>query len=168
MEILQTRPEQLKEVFRLYEAATERQKQLYKVHWPVFEEAMVAREIAEGRQWHVRGAGRMCCTWAIAFEDLQIWEESAQEAALYLHRIATLPQKPKVSFVPLVIAWAKAFAQARALDFVRLDTIGHNQKLIAHYQACGFAFLGLRKLQNTQGLPAHYQEEDVSLFEIKL
>ena len=36
------------------------------------------------------------------------------------------------------------------------------------YKKCGFKFLGLSKLEETTGLPAHYKNAIVSLFEIKL
>ena len=48
------------------------------------------------------------------------------------------------------------------------DTTGLNEKLIAHYTKCGFTFLELRKLQNSEGLPAHYHNVDISLFELEV
>ena len=53
-------------------------------------------------------------------------------------------------------------------EFIRLDTVGENKGLIKHYQSCGFNFLGVFKLANTQGLPQHYHNASVSLFEIFL
>jgi hypothetical protein len=49
-----------------------------------------------------------------------------------------------------------------------MDTVGENKALIDHYRKCGFEYLGLRKLKNTQSLPAHYYNASVSLFEIPL
>jgi hypothetical protein len=37
--------------------------------------------------------------------------------------------------------------------------------LINHYKKSGFQFLGLYKLKETKGLPAHYTNATVSLFE---
>jgi hypothetical protein len=48
-----------------------------------------------------------------------------------------------------------------------MDTVGENHKLIEHYTACGFDFLGLSQLTNTDGLPEHYHNAVVSLFEFK-
>jgi hypothetical protein len=49
-----------------------------------------------------------------------------------------------------------------------MDTVGENHKLIEHYTACGFEFLGLSQLTNTDGLPQHYHNAVVSLFELKV
>jgi hypothetical protein len=47
-----------------------------------------------------------------------------------------------------------------------MDTVGDNSGLINHYTRCGFEFLGLLKLRNTEGLPAHYDNATLSLFQI--
>jgi len=49
-----------------------------------------------------------------------------------------------------------------------MDTVGDNPGLISYYEKCGFDFLGLLKLQNTKGLPAHYDNATVSLFQMTL
>jgi hypothetical protein len=49
-----------------------------------------------------------------------------------------------------------------------MDTVGDNSGLINYYTKCGFEFLGLLKLKNTKGLPAHYDNATVSLFQIDL
>jgi hypothetical protein len=53
-------------------------------------------------------------------------------------------------------------------EFVRMDTVGENHKLIEHYTGCGFEFLGLSHLTDTEGLPAHYHNAVVSLFQLKV
>jgi len=40
--------------------------------------------------------------------------------------------------------------------------------VLLHYTACGFDFLGLSQLKNTDGLPQHYHNAVVSLFELKV
>ena len=47
-----------------------------------------------------------------------------------------------------------------------MDTVGENKKLIEYYQKCGFRFLGLSQLTNTETLPLHYHNATVSLFEM--
>ncbi len=64
--------------------------------------------------------------------------------------------------------WAKKYAKENAKEFIRLDTVGKNEKLLEHYKNCGFNYLGLFKLKKTTGLQAHYQNATVSLFEIDL
>ena len=55
--------------------------------------------------------------------------------------------------------WAREYAKQTGKQFVRLDTLGNNTKLIEHYTAAGFQFLGMFELTDTSNLPDHYQKE---------
>jgi hypothetical protein len=138
-------------IFSLYDLATEFQKTKFRVHWPRFERGLVETEIADKRQWKLIIDNKIACVWATTFSDPQIWEELDVDPSVYIHRIATI-----------------GYAKENNKDFVRLDTIGDNLKLINHYTLCGFDFLGLLKLKNTDGLPKHYHQATVSLFQIAL
>jgi ribosomal protein S18 acetylase RimI-like enzyme len=157
------------EIFRLYGIASayQRSKQTVVV-WPVFERLLVATEIAEHRQWKLLINGKIACVWATTFSDEQIWEERNADAALYIHRIATNPEFRGKNFVSIIADWAKRYAKSCNKDFVRLDTLGNNVKLIKHYTNAGFNFLGMFDLKTTEGLPDHYHNTPACLFEIKL
>jgi GNAT superfamily N-acetyltransferase len=157
------------EIFRLYKVAADyqRSKQTVVV-WPEFDRQLVETEIAENRQWKLIIDGQIACVWATTFSDEQIWEERNADAAVYIHRIATDPNFRGNKFISLIVAWAKEYAKAHHKDFVRLDTLGNNVKLIEHYTAAGFRFLGMLDLKNTKGLPDHYHDVPACLFEIKL
>lgn len=159
----------LDEIFRLYAIASEYQKSKKTVVvWPTFERQLVETEIAENRQWKLLIGEEIACVWATTFSDEQIWEERNADAAIYIHRIATNPKFRGQNFVSLIVAWAKVYAKSCGKNFVRLDTLGNNEKLIAHYTSAGFYFLGMFELKNTDGLPSHYQGEPACLFEIRL
>lgn len=156
-------------IFNLYRIATDYQRIKFPGNlWPTFERQMVETEIAEQRQWKMVIAGEIACIWAITFEDPQIWEARNIDPAIYIHRIATNPRFRGQNFVQEIVKWAKNYALSLDKQFIRMDTCGHNTRLIAHYQHCGFQFLGMNKLANTDELPAHYHEADVCLFEIAL
>jgi hypothetical protein len=67
-----------------------------------------------------------------------------------------------------IVEWAKNYAKENQKKYIRMDTVGYNLGLINYYTRCGFDFLGLLKLKNTGGLPAHYENATVSLFEIEV
>ncbi len=104
--------------------------------------------------------------WAINFDDPQIWGARNADPAVYIHRIATNPDFRGRALVADIVQWATAYARQHQKRFVRLDTVGENHGLIAHYTACGFTYLGLTELTDTAGLPAHYHGATVSLFEL--
>ena len=161
--------EDLPEIFNRYKAAAEFQKSKKKVVvWPNFDRALVEKEILEERQWKLVQNNSICCVWAIAFNDPQIWEERDKDPAVYIHRIATHPDARGQQMVKKIVEWAKVYAKKKQKKYVRLDTLGENTRLIAYYQEMGFDFLGMFPMKNTEGLPEHYHTAPVCLFEIKL
>lgn len=159
----------ISEIFRLYRLASDyqRTKQTVVV-WPEFAPELVETEIAENHQWKLLIDGRIACVWATTFSDEQIWQEMNNDAAIYIHRIATNPDFRGQNFVSIIVEWAKEYALQHNKDFVRLDTLGNNVKLIEHYTNAGFTFLGMFDLKDTSGLPDHYHNAPAALFEIRL
>lgn len=153
------------EIFRLYKAATEVQKQKQVVPWPEFDRKLIETEISENRQWKMVIDNQVACIWATTMNDPQIWEERNNDPSIYLHRIATHPDFRGKNLVERILQWAINHAKENSKQFIRMDTVGNNIGLINHYQKCGFEFAGPIKLKNTNGLPAHYHNATVSLFQ---
>lgn len=168
MKIENSLPADIDLIFDFYEQATAYMRERSPVSWPAFDRNMVSVETEEKRQWKMIDGDTVVCIWATTFNDPLIWEEKNNDPAVYIHRIAVNPAYRGKNFVLQIVDWAKAYAAQHRKHFIRLDTVGDNRKLIEHYTKCGFDFLGLRKLNHTDGLPAHYHNASVSLFEIKL
>ncbi len=168
MNIQNSTSEDIPEIFRLYTRATDFQKTKFpENHWPKFKSEMIAKEVAENRQYKLVIQTEIACVWAIAFSDPQIWEDT-DEPSIYIHRIATNPDFRGHNFVKIIVDWATALAEKQHKQFIRMDTCGNNQGLINHYQKCGFNFLGVKQLKNTLNLPSHYHNADVCFFEIEI
>lgn len=169
MEIQNSNIIDIDEIFRLYRLASQYQKITFPQNqWPEFDPKMVEKEILENRQYKLVMNGQIACIWAVTFSDPEIWEEKNEDPAIYIHRIATNPDFRGNNFVSIIANWAREYAIAQEKKYVRLDTCGHNIKLIEHYKRSGFKFLGMHKLKNSTGLPAHYVNADVCYFEMKL
>ena len=161
--------EDLPEIFKLYEAAAAFQRiKKNVVVWPSFDPALVEKEILEERQWKLIFNNSICCVWAIAFNDTQIWEERDKDPSIYIHRIATNPAARGQQMIKKIVDWAIPYAKKKKKTHLRLDTLGNNTRLIEYYQSSGFNFLGIFPMKNTEGLPDHYHTAPVCLFEIKL
>ena len=166
MKIVNSKPEDIDEIFRLYGMAVAYQKTRFSVHWPEFDRKLIETEIVENRQWKMIVKDSTACVWATTFSDPQIWEERNDTPAVYIHRIATNPDFRGKNLVQQIVDWAKNYALLHGKLYVRLDTVGDNEKLISHYTNCGFNFLGMVTLRDTTGLPEHYRQGDVCLFEL--
>jgi GNAT superfamily N-acetyltransferase len=161
--------EDIDKIFRLYNIASNYQKSKKTVVvWPDFDREMVSQEIVEHRQFKLLIDDEIACIWAITFSDAQIWGKRNEDPAIYIHRIATNPEFRGHNFVGAIVDWAKDYAKVHTKQFIRLDTIGENTRLINHYCNCGFDFLGMFDLPNVDELPPHYKEGPVCLFEIDL
>ena len=155
-------------VFRLYRGATELQKEKGVVQWPVFDRGLIETEIAEKRQWKIVIDNTIACVWSMAFDDPQIWGERDGDAAIYIHRIATNLMFRGNNLVGEIVEFMEGYARANQKRFIRMDTVGENRGLIAYYTKCGFEFLGLSRLTDTDGLPAHYHNATVCLFQMDI
>jgi ribosomal protein S18 acetylase RimI-like enzyme len=156
-----------KEILSLYEAARNLQIKKEMVVWPFFEKSFIEKEINELRQWKLVADNKIACNWAITFEDKQIWEQKDKGDSIYIHRIATHPLFRGNRYIEKITQWAKEYTMQKGKQFVRLDTLGNNSRLIEHYTSAGFQFLGMFTLKDTSTLPEHYQQEpNCCLFEI--
>ncbi len=152
-------------IFELYRTATTYMKSKNQVAWPKFSPELIDTEIKEKRQWKILLEDQIACIWVTALDDELIWGEKNNTPAVYLHRIATNPDFRGQNFVKKIVAWADNYGNENNLTYIRMDTVGLNKGLIKHYQKFGFDFLGAEKLKNTTGLPDHYKEGKVCLFE---
>ncbi|GAA4785850.1 GNAT family N-acetyltransferase [Olivibacter ginsenosidimutans] len=167
MQITNSTEKDIPEIFRLYSLATAFQKIKFPENqWPEFDKALINKEVVENRQFKLMIDNEIACIWAITYSDPEIWSDDDGASSIYIHRIATNPNFRGNNYVKIIVDWAKKFARDK--KYIRLDTCGENQKLIQHYQNCGFEFLGIKKLEDATDLPAHYHHADVCYFEIKL
>jgi GNAT superfamily N-acetyltransferase len=168
MKIKNSTSQDIDEIFRLYKIATDFQKTKFIAHWPVFDRLLIETEVLEDRQWKIIINNEIACVWATTFSDPQIWEERDHDPAMYIHRIATNPNFRGKNLVGEIVQWSKDYATQYKKKYIRMDTVGDNKGLINYYQKSGFDFLGLSKLKNTAGLPAHYHNAVVSLFQLTI
>jgi RimJ/RimL family protein N-acetyltransferase len=159
----------LEQILALYENARSLQTKRKMVIWPVFAKSFIENEITEKRQWKINKDNILVCNWAITFKDKEIWGEKDKNDSIFIHRICTNEHFYGQKFIYNIVDWAKNYAKEKGKRYVRLDTLGNNTKLIKHYTAAGFTFLGISKIENTQNLPVHYQNEpNCCYFEIDL
>ncbi len=169
MTIVNSTLEDIPEIFRLYKLATDFQKIKFPGNlWPDFEEHFIINEINEKRQFKLLIDNKIACIWAITYNDAQIWEENDNNSSIYIHRIATNPEFRGNNFVKIIVDWSKKYAIQENKKLIRLDTCGRNDRLINHYQNCGFNFLGIKRIKDSSELPSHYHDAEVCYFEIEL
>ncbi len=165
MQIKNSNLKDLTSIFELYRIATAYMKSKKQVAWPEFPTDLIESEILDKRQWKMVIDEQIACIWATTLNDELIWGKENSVPSVYIHRIATDPHFRGQNLVQKIVNWAEEYCITNRLKFIRMDTVGLNEGLIKHYQKHGFDFLGTKKLVNTTGLPAHYNDGDVCLFQ---
>lgn len=168
MKFIQSTHNDIDSIFELYDKATAYQGEVGILKWQGFERNMVEKTIDAGLQWQIVVDDEITCVFTLTLSDPLIWEEKNVDPAVYIHRIATNPKFRGQHFVKHIVTWVKQYAIENGKMFVRMDTGSGNDRLNNYYVSCGFTYLGVVKLKNTEGLPQHYQDGAFSLFEIKI
>ena len=167
IQVINSQISDIETIFQFYDMAIAHQKKVFNKHWQGFSRSLVETEIAENRQYKILVKGEVACIFAVTFEDKLIWGDQDVDS-IYIHRIVTHPEFRGYSFVKEIIKWAKAFAPLNGIKYIRMDTWADNEKLLAYYTDCGFDYVGVVTMQETEGLPKHYEGISLSLFEIKV
>lgn len=168
IQIINSTAEDIDTIFDFYDMAIAHQKKVFHKHWQGFSLDLVKQEVAEDRQYKILVDGTIASIFAVTFSDPQIWEEKDKDPSIYIHRIVTHPNFRGYGFVNIIIDWAKAYAKANHIQYVRMDTWADNNKLLVYYTSCGFAHVGSIKIAPGSGLPKHYEGISLNLFEVEV
>lgn len=156
-------------IVELHNAARQLQTEKKMVVWPIFPAQLLEQDIIEQRQFKLIQDNQIACTWTITWSDKEIWGEMDHDNAVYLHRIATNPAYRGKRFIDQIVESTANLCRASGREYIRLDTLGYNAKLIEHYTSAGFTFLGVTRLADVSNLPEHYHREpDCLRFEMKI
>jgi len=166
--VVNSEPNDINTIFKFYDLAVAHQKKVSPQQWQGFSKDLVKKEIKEYRQYKILVDGQVAAIFAITYSDPQIWADSDSVDAVYIHRIVTHPDFRGQSFVKVIINWAKEYAKAAPIDYIRMDTWADNERLLHYYTSCGFTHVGQKVVEPDSGLPKHYEGITLNLFEIKL
>jgi ribosomal protein S18 acetylase RimI-like enzyme len=134
--------------------------------WPPYPSEMIRAEILSGLHFSVfLPDGALAGYFSLALSDELIWEERERADAIYVHRMCVNPMCKGRKMAASVLTWAYGFATGAGRKFVRMDTWADNQRLLNYYIACGFRHLRNRQLAIVPGLPPHYKNANLALFE---
>jgi predicted GNAT family N-acyltransferase len=165
MEIINSSITDLENIFSLFDSAIEYQKKKGFDLWPQFSKELIETEIKENRHWKIMEGGVIACIFSVIYDDPVIWVEKNVDPSVYLHRITINPLLKGKEIVTIIKDWALDHAKKNNKKYVRMDTWGNNENLKNYYEKCGFNYIGKQYLNKTEGLPAHYGGEYLSLFQ---
>jgi ribosomal protein S18 acetylase RimI-like enzyme len=114
-----------------------------------FSEEKIREKIAGGEFHLIRVAGEPVGVFRLLWSDLEFWGEVPDDAA-YIHSLAMRRAFAGRGIVQHAIAWAAERAKERGKEYLRLDTMGDNQRLNDYYKRLGFTPVGARTVRDFQ------------------
>lgn len=133
--------------------------------WPGFPAELIQREIRERLNFKLCIDESIISFFSVALSDPVIWGEKEIDDAIYIHRGVTSSGYRGINMTRLVLEWAKVKARIMDRKFIRIDTWGSNTKLIEYYESAGFTHIGFKDMGDASGLPSHYKNLRLALFE---
>lgn len=134
--------------------------------WPPYPEQQIEDEIRAGLHFSAFTPGEVLAGYfSLALSDELIWGDKERGDAIYIHRMCVNPNQKGNWLTASVLAWANEYALNIGRKFTRMDTWGDNQRLVDYYVACGFRHIENRRLGSVPGLPPHYHNTNLALFE---
>ncbi len=133
--------------------------------WPPFPVDLILQEIKDGLNFKLCSDEKIISFFSLALSDPVIWEEKERGDSIYIHRGVTASEYRGVNTTPLVLEWARVKGRITGRKFIRIDTWGSNTRLIEYYKKAGFTHVGFRDMGDAPGLPSHYKNLRLALFE---
>lgn len=134
--------------------------------WPPFPESHIEQEIQAGLHFSSDFPnGVLAGYFSVALSDELIWAREERGDAVYIHRMCVNPLRRGSNLAQSVLVWSREYALSVGRKFIRMDTWADNQRLVGYYIDCGFHYIGDRQLGDVTGLPPHYSNTRLALFQ---
>ena len=148
--------EDIPRLTEMFDEAAAFQQRISEQRWMGFEAERLESEIDREQIWKLVDGDQIACVFVWVTSDEQIWENSENDRAIYLHRIAVTEQYRGKGCMQAILEWSKSLCVERGWDFIRVDTWARNEKLVGYYIQCGFRYVREIDPADIEGLPAHY------------
>jgi len=166
MKIRPSTPSDLRTFREFWDSALAYQKARALPLWPTFPEQRIAEEIRAGLHFSSEFPdGVLAGYFSVALSDELIWAKQERGDAIYIHRMCVNPLRKGSNLAQSVLVWSRGYASSLGRKFVRMDTWADNQRLVSYYAGCGFHYIGDRQLGDAAGLPSHYSNTRLALFQ---
>ena len=168
MEILNTNPNDLPQIFNLFDRSIEYQEKNGFPTWKNYDRSVIAQDVQDKNHFKVVTDSKIAMAFSIRYTDALIWRTKEKGDAIYLHRIVVNPEFKGQKLFGFIFQWAIDQAKNKRLQFVRMDTWANNANIIAYYKSFGFVFVENYTTPNTESLPVHNRNLTLALLEYKV
>lgn len=136
----------------LYYEAAKYQLRCSGLCWNTDDIKKVQGDISEEKHLTLRNQDTLAAAFTLGDVPVAGWPLSKSEGAVYLRRIVIAPKYRGKGIMEKILYLASMQAAYKGLHFVRLETWGQNEKLLAYYNHMGFKLVHLFRADDIQSI----------------
>ncbi len=168
IEIRNTETGDLEQVFALFDLSIAYQERNGYPVWKNYDKGAIRRDVENKNQYKIIVDAKTAIVFSVCYTDKVIWRELDKGDSIYLHRIVVNPDFKGQKLFGTILEWAIEHSKQKGLTAIRMDTWAANPTIINYYKNFGFTFIENYTTPNTEALPVHNRNLELTLLEYKL
>jgi ribosomal protein S18 acetylase RimI-like enzyme len=168
VEVMNAKSSDLKQIFELFEQSINYQEKNGYPVWRNYDKHAIIKDIEDKYQYKIVVDSKTAIVFSVRYDDKIIWRDLDQGNSIYLHRIVVNPEFKGQKLFGSILEWAIGHAKQRQLNSIRMDTWAVNLNIINYYKSFGFAFIENYTTPDSEQLPVHNRNLELTLLEYKL
>ncbi len=168
IEVRNTETGDLEQVFALFDLSIAYQERNGYPVWKNYDKGAIRRDVENKNQYKIIVDAKTAIVFSVCYTDKVIWRELDKGDSIYLHRIVVNPDFKGQKLFGTILEWAIEHSKQKGLTTIRMDTWAANPTIINYYKNFGFTFIENYTTPNTEALPVHNRNLELTLLEYKL
>ena len=168
VEIVNTALSELEEIYRLFEHSIVYQESKGYPVWKNYDKNAIIKDIENKNQYRVVIELKTAIVFSVRYSDKIIWRDLDTGNSIYLHRIVVNPEFKGQKLFGVIVDWAIKHSKREGLRNIRMDTWAANPTIINYYKIFGFKVVENYTTPDSEELPLHNRNLELTLLECKL
>jgi ribosomal protein S18 acetylase RimI-like enzyme len=158
----------LPQIYQFFDDSIAYQEKRGYPSWRNYDRNAVINDIHNKNQYKIIVDSAIAIVFSVCYSDPVIWRELEKGDALYLHRIVVNPDFKGQKLFGKILEWSIAHAREKNLRYVRMDTWAANPTIIDYYKTFGFEVIENYTTPDTEQLPVHNRNLELTLLQLEI
>lgn len=168
IKITNTDTSDLAQIYAFFDESIRYQERKGFPAWKNYDKSAIVRDIENRNQYKVLIDSQTAIVFSVCYSDKIIWRTFDTGSSVYLHRIVVNPECKGQKLFGIILNWAIKHAKGKGLLSVRMDTWAANPRIVEYYKTFGFVVVENFTTPNTDELPIHNRNLELTLLEYKI
>ena len=164
-EVRNTEISELTQIFDLFNHSIIYQEKHGYPAWKNYDKNAIIKDIENKNQYKVVIDTKPAIVFSVCYSDTVIWRHFEKGDSIYLHRIVVNPDFKGQKLFGIIVDWSIKHCQQKGLKNIRMDTWASNPTIINYYKTFGFNFVESYTTPDSEELPVHNRNLELTLLE---